>query len=203
MFEHVYAQSTAQKGWLEYAGMKEGKRAPDCCRVVCRSVCMHVRWHDNLVSSCWTTGPSLKAPHLLPQMCSPCPRSHCWGQEGGITPGMILYYRAGLPFRLGLVLLAGSGLILLPVLPPLSWSLWYPHTLTTRLQQFTFSTFWKKKRKILRIVLDLVKKKKKGDVLRGCNSCGHNVRNSSILGGKKHNWCEKNLVGGNRIAKSS
>lgn len=76
----------------------------------------------------WNTVPSPRCAALVPGL-------FVRGQEGGITPGMIPYYWAFQPFRLGLVLLAGSGFILLPVLPPLSWSLWCPHTLTTRLQQ--------------------------------------------------------------------
>lgn len=60
------------------------------------------------------------------------------GQEGGITPGMIPYYWPTLPLWFGLVLLTGSGFHLLPVLPPVSWSLWCPHTLTTKTQIRTF-----------------------------------------------------------------
>lgn len=99
------------------------------------SVCMLLAWWPGQWTSDHRTfaeTPSLPPPdvQLLSQV------SLLQGQEGGITPGMIPYYWACLPFRLGLVLLAGFGLILLVVLPPVSWSLWCPHTLTTRLQQF-------------------------------------------------------------------
>lgn len=93
------------------------------------SVCMLLAWWPGQWTSDHRTfaeTPSLPPPdvQLLSQV------SLLQGQEGGITPGMIPYYWACLPFRLGLVLLAGFGLILLVVLPPVSWSLWCPHTLT-------------------------------------------------------------------------
>lgn len=103
---------------LEYVAMKEGKRAEDCCKQLLVSVYVH-GWHGDLVSGCWTTGPSLDPHfHLLPQMCSS--GLFVGGQEGGITPGMIRYYWARLPFSSSLVLLAGPVFILLPVMPPLN-----------------------------------------------------------------------------------
>ncbi|CAB1442873.1 unnamed protein product [Pleuronectes platessa] len=59
-----------------------------------------------------TVGPPDLPRHLppLPQTCSPCPRSLCWGQEGGITPGMIPYYWARLPFSTEVVCQGSKGL---------------------------------------------------------------------------------------------
>lgn len=60
--------------------MKEGKRAPDCCRqlFVCVYVCMYV-----VGMATWSV--TVRPPDLpwtLPQMCSSCPRSLCWGPGG-------------------------------------------------------------------------------------------------------------------------
>lgn len=145
---HVWTRPHTMRGPRQLIRIWRGwKRARGLRTVAGSRLCVHTCvwvhvccWHGDLVSDCRTTGPSLKPP-ALPQMCSSCPRSLCWRPGGGITPGMIPYYWAGLPFRLGLVLLAGSGLTLLPVLPPLSWSLWCPHTLTTTSQQLTFGPF--------------------------------------------------------------
>lgn len=97
--------------------MKEGKGAPDCCRQLSLCACVYAvgmaTWSDTV------------RPPDLPRNPLPLPRCAAFvsglfvgGQEGGITPGMIPYYWARLPFRLGLLLLAGSGLLLLPVLQP-------------------------------------------------------------------------------------
>lgn len=132
---HVWTRPHTMRGLklvIRICGDEGGQEGSE---LLFASVCMLLAWWPGQWTSDHRTfaeTPSLPPPdvQLLSQV------SLLQGQEGGITPGMIPYYWACLPFRLGLVLLAGFGLILLVVLPPVSWSLWCPHTLTTRLQQF-------------------------------------------------------------------
>lgn len=142
---HVWTRPRTKRGPRQLiiicGVMKEGKRAPDCCMQLFQCGFSVFCWHGDLVSGCRTTGSSPKNSLPSPRCAALVPGLFVGDQEGGITPGMIPYYWACLPFRLALLLLAGSGLILLPVLPPLSWSLWCPHTLTTTSQQFTLCPF--------------------------------------------------------------
>lgn len=140
MFGHVRAQCESHGGWLEYLRRAGEERGQEGCGLLQRVLFLSARW---LLA--WRPGqrlPDHRTSPGHPTLASP-PRCGALvlglfvgGQEGGITPGMIPYYWACLPFRLGLLLLAGSGFILLPVLPPQSWSLWCPHTLTTTSQLF-------------------------------------------------------------------
>lgn len=66
MFGHVHAQKTPQRDSLEYEGMKEGKRAPDCFKQLFVSVyvCMY-----DVGMATWpvTAGPlDLPWSHTLP-----------------------------------------------------------------------------------------------------------------------------------------
>lgn len=139
MFEHVNAQSVAQRDWLEYWGWKRARGLRTGSNS-CWWVCMH-----SVGMATWSA--AVRPPDLH---WNPLPFPRCaslvqclivGGQGKGITPGMILYYRAGLPLRLSLLLLPVLCFPLLSVSPQLSCSLWCPHTLTSRLQQFTFSSF--------------------------------------------------------------
>lgn len=136
---HVWTRLHTMRGLklvIRICGDKGGREGSKLLQAeLFASVCMLLAWWPGQWTSDHRTfaeTPSLPPPDV--QLLSRV--SLLQGQEGGITPGMIPYYWACLPFRLGLVLLAGFGLILLVVLPPVSWSLWCPHTLTTRLQQF-------------------------------------------------------------------
>lgn len=75
MFGHVRTQNTPQRDSLEYVGMKEGKRAPDCFKQLFVSVCVCV-YDVGMATRSVTAGP-LDLPWNHIQMCSSCPRSLC------------------------------------------------------------------------------------------------------------------------------
>lgn len=123
---HVWTRRHTMRGPERLIRMRRGgwKRARGLRTVAAPCFCVCVRactvgmttWSD-------TVGPPdlPRSPRpSLPDVAALVPGLFVGGQEGGITPGMIPYYWAWLPFRSGLLLLVGAGLILRPVLPPLS-----------------------------------------------------------------------------------
>lgn len=116
MFGHVHTQCEAHGDWLEYRKDERGQEGFGPLQEVVVCVCLvgMATWSITVgpLDLPWNTLPSPRCAALVSGL-------FVVGQEGGITPGMIPYYWACQAFRLGLVLLAGSGFILLPVLPPL------------------------------------------------------------------------------------